>query len=200
MRRRLVALARRIWDPIVRWADKHPYVLALLVGIAVGSFVYWLAGQHDDAIPFYGDKLRGSLFSGFLSMGSFLLSLKTFIVVKMKEGLYDQASYKQRHLEAVRTGGPRKMYTPIFALRGFLLWSIITALATAVLQVTVGLFKKKWAVAIPIGSAALTLTLLMRCLFEINGNLKTWFSHAEEMRQEELDKAGVPKDPAGSGA
>src|SRR5262245_31540304 len=45
---------------------------------------------------FYARNLRGSLFTGFLTLSGFLLSAKTFIVVKMKESLYEQDFYTRR--------------------------------------------------------------------------------------------------------
>jgi hypothetical protein len=44
-------------------------------------------------VRFYGENIRGSLFTGFLTLGGFLLSLKTFIIVKMKENVYDDERY-----------------------------------------------------------------------------------------------------------
>ena len=48
-----------------------------------------MQAQRAELHVYFAEHLRGSLFSGFLTLGGFLLSLQMFIVVKIKEDLYD---------------------------------------------------------------------------------------------------------------
>jgi hypothetical protein len=159
---------------------KGSLLIAAAVAGLVVAFVYNIhTDQH--VATFYGTSLRGSLFSGFLGLGGFLLSLKTFIVVKMKEGLYDHKLYRARHAEAKKANPTKAL--PLFAqlgkLRTLLFASIISSLLTAVLQITVGLADNDAAAAICLGAGGFTLALLGRSLYEINGNLRRWFEYLE---------------------
>jgi len=172
----------------------HPFVVALVVGLVGGALVYWRTVVDDEAVAFYGKNLRGYLFSGFLSLGAFMLSLKTFIVVKMKEGLFDQPIYKERHSQAVQAGGNRDMYRPLVSLRLFLLWSIISSILTATVQMTVGLLSLRWAVAMAIGCVGFTIVLLFRCLAAINSSLSLLFRYAADAREKELQEEELKRE------
>ena len=70
--------------------------------------IHVLLGQVPPSLPdgiytvelvqFYVQNLRSSLFAGFLTLGGFLFSAKTFIVIKMKEG---------GNAKSLETGGSR---------------------------------------------------------------------------------------------
>src|SRR5688572_18969941 len=47
---------------------------------------------------YYESKIRGYLFSGFISVGSFLLSLHTFVIVNLKDKLFDSESYQKSYI------------------------------------------------------------------------------------------------------
>ncbi len=138
-----------------------------------------------DVAKFYGEKMRGSLFAGFLGLGGFLLSLKTFILVKMKEELYGHPKYRERY-ETERTQDPKiALYSPLQSLKSLLLWAIASSLITAVLQMSLGLWEQKWAAIGCMSAAAFTIGLLLQGLFHINSNLNRWFLHLEEAYEEE---------------
>lgn len=155
--------------------------IALLPGIAAAAVVTYLA--HDNSVfKFYASSLRGSLFSGFLSLGAFMFSLKTFILVNMKTGVYDNDRYRQR-VENARTAAPNtpiKVYGSLERLRSLLFWSILTSLFTAVLQMTLGLVDSQVTVAITLGAVGVSLGFLGQALFHINANLKMWFEFLEQ--------------------
>lgn len=183
-------------------------VLAIAGGAAIVAFALVAYFGRDQVKPtaheFYAVSLRSSLFSGFLGLGGFLLSLKTFIVVKMKEGLYDHPGYRRRFAEsvAVRSATPatsKGLYEPLGQLRALLFLSIVSSLLTAVLQLTIGLLDGVYVVAIAAASVAFTLALLAQALVEINANLKAWFKHLEEqpLAVESADTAAAAAAVAG---
>lgn len=165
--------------------------IAAVFAAAIGALVWYLARTHD-IHTFYGGSLRSSLFSGFLSLGGFLLSLKTFIVVKMKEGLYDHRLYKERFAEWRKKDARRataKLFEPLGRLRGLLFLSIVSALVTAVLQMTLGLVEKDWAAGVCLAATGFSIALLTQSLIQINGNLRTWFGYLEEDADEQEREA-----------
>ena len=56
-------------------------LLALLFATAVMAGVIYVSDGSEEAMIFYGKNIRAPLFTGLLTVGSFLLSMKVFIVV-----------------------------------------------------------------------------------------------------------------------
>lgn len=164
-------------------------VVAIAVVVAAAVAVVTLAVAHgaSDGAAYYGSNLRGPLFSGFLSLGGFLLSLKTFILVKMKEGVYDNARYRMRVRQARKAHPKRniKIFGELEQLRILLFLAIVAALVTAVSQMTLGLVKQEVVVAICLALAGFTLALLVQALLQINANLGRWFEYLEKEAEEE---------------
>lgn len=106
----------------------------------------------------YDDKLRSDFFAGFLAVGAFLLSLKTFIVMTMKVNVYDTLDYEKNWKKqyALDTKvGPR--YRGLNRLNDCLFNSILASLVAAVAQVSIGLF----------GGAAITLLCIWLCCLSV---------------------------------
>lgn len=62
------------------------YFLALAIGLSINVCVC-------DLIDAYHKYMRGYLFSAFLGISSFLLSLLTFVVINLKEKMFDADDY-----------------------------------------------------------------------------------------------------------
>jgi hypothetical protein len=64
----------------------YPIILVSFLGSLV--FLLYVPracfGVHD-IYPFYSEQLRTPLFTGFLTLGAFLLSLQTFILIRLRE-------------------------------------------------------------------------------------------------------------------
>lgn len=145
----------------------------------------WIAYQvdvlpDDPLVRFYSDKLRASLFSGFLTLGGFLLSVKTFVVVQMKTGLYDTDGYRERVVKARQLKPDTPYYKPLANFSRALFWAVLLALATAAAQLTLGLYEARLAVYICLGLALLTLIVLVIVLAMVQSNLKSWFRYLEK--------------------
>lgn len=64
------------------------------------------------------DSFRPMLFGGFLSLGGFVFSMRTFLVVKLKESVYDNESYLALWATARRAGHDSEaIATPLAPLR-----------------------------------------------------------------------------------
>jgi hypothetical protein len=145
-----------------------------------------------DFSHFFADKLRGSLFSGFLTLTGFLFAVKTFVVINMKKELYDTESYRAR----VWPDAPRDtptVYGPLRRLSTFLLVAVMLSMTTAVSQLTIGLIEQIWATVICLALAVATIILLAVILYVIKCNLATWFAlleaEAKSKRQSELSRS-----------
>lgn len=143
--------------------------------------IYNVVNTFDDIPDFYAKNIRGSFFTGFLTVGSFLLSLKTFIVVKLKENVFDTDIYKER-LRKHRAHNPKiTLYGPIKRLSGLIFFSICSSIATSVSQLTIGLVQHWAATLFCIAMASFSITMLIATLLTIKGTLDTWLDESEEL-------------------
>lgn len=148
----------------------------------------WETCSAFDHFGSYFDKnIRGSLFSGFLTLGGFLLSLKAFIVVNMKKEVYDTPSYAAVHSDATKNGQVSKRYGPLEDLADIIFAAIVACITTAVLQITVGLFAATWSSTLCLLSAAYAISLLVMVLILIRHNLKTMFRYLDNASQIKKD-------------
>ncbi|MBA6061509.1 hypothetical protein [Pseudomonas juntendi] len=122
---------------------------------------------------FYADKLRASLFAGFLTVGSFLMSLKTFIIVNMKKEVFDTQGYKEKFAKA----NSGKLYDPLKQLSDMLFATIVTCIIASISQLTIGLIPTVLTSIIPISIAIMALILLSWSLYLIRKNLESMFEH-----------------------
>ena len=124
---------------------------------------------------FYADKLRASLFAGFLTVGSFLMSLKTFIIVNMKKEVFDTQGYKKK-FAATNSG---KLYDPLRQLSDMLFATIVTCIIASISQLTIGLIPTVLTSIIPISIAIIAIILLSWSLYLIRTNLESMFEHID---------------------
>ncbi len=154
----------------------------VIVGFVVFA-TYWVNRSGGDVLGIYSDRLRSSLFAGFLSVSGFLLSLKTFVVIKLKEGLYDSPQYRMRHASLAEDHSLGGLYAPLVRLTHLLFASILASFITSASQLTIGLISSWVAAAVCLSLSSVTIVLLVVVLFQIRANLSDWFSCLdEEMR------------------
>lgn len=107
----------------------------------------------------------------FVSVGAFLLSLKTFIVLTMKKELFDTEAYKKVHEKMSSGGDVGGLYAPLKQLNDYIYWAILMSLLTAVLQVTLGFFPYLVPVVICISMAMASSVYLVWSLVLVKRNL-----------------------------
>lgn len=151
-----------------------------IIATSVTAGLYFYISDLYELVKFYGENLRGSLFGGFLTVGGFLFSLKTFIIIKMKENVYDHKSYKTRVEQQRELNKEISFYGPLKRLSHMLFASVLVSIITAVLQFTIGLIEHPIAVMVCIWSACFSIALLVSSLLVIKNNLDQWFNFLEE--------------------
>lgn len=157
------------------------WILPLLTGVIVFAICAYLEKKVCVNITdFYQKNMRSSLFAGFLTMGSFLLSLKTGIVIKIKENVYDKEVYQEKVDEAQAEGVITSVYGPLRHLSKVLSAAVFAALLASVLQLTVGLISSWWAAATCLSAASVALALLLTAFILIQANLSKWFEFLDE--------------------
>ena len=161
---------------------KHLLYISILT-TAIVVILYILICDTTQLSKYFSVNLRGNLFAGFLTVGGFLFSLKTFIVIKMKENVYDHEKYQERVAEQQQLNGNISFYGPLRRLSDLLFISVLASICCAVLQLTVGLIDHWFTVLLCIWSAIFASALLIWSLFIIKSNLNDWFEFLEDSKK-----------------
>ena len=177
------------------------FTIAALTGLFVAFTILIPMGGIDQStglyvwVKFYREGMRTPLFTGCLTLGSFLLTLKATILLRIKE-IYDSPAYEedwelyQAQLVAAGKKAP-SFYQPLRNLGVGLLVNVFLAIICSIAQMTLGFSSHVWAVAICVTLAAVTLMTLLYLWWRIASNLIRWFSVIERKRLDE--KARAPK-------
>jgi hypothetical protein len=155
------------------------FVSALFALLVLGGVVA-LTPDQSVAVAFYTEKIRASLFTGLLTVGSFLLSLKVFIVVKFKETVFDSKEYLERLADRRKLDSNITHYGPVRNLSSVLFAAILSALLASASQMTVGLIEHVSATMFCIALAAFAGAMLVQVLILIRSILIEWLDHMEK--------------------
>lgn len=173
---------------------------SLVLAAVVAITCWWFAhtGRGADLIETYATGLRGSLFAGFLTMGSFLLSLKTGLVIKVKEQVYDDIDYQKDVKKDEDPASPVSIYGPLRRLSAALSASVLAALVAAVAQITLGLIESTFAVSVCLALAAMAVSMLVTSFLLIQGTLHAWFARLEPKALKKLAEEAAKADQESS--
>jgi hypothetical protein len=159
--------------------------------VAIWSlFMLQRSGSPEDInswVKSYFDLARVPLFSGFLTLGSFMLTLQTAILQRLKEA-YDSPNYLKKYLALKEEDPKAGYYDSLGRLSLALSFGILSAFTTAVLQMTIGFVKTEWACAICIGAAVTTLSVVSYLTIQILMAHREWFTKIEQLKKEDIKR------------
>lgn len=158
------------------------FTVSFLIIAAIFGLTVWLDLDPNKVVQFYQVNIRGSLFAGFLTLGGFLLSLKTFIIVKLKENVYDHDEYEKRFKKQSKLNSKLVFYAPLKNLSNFLFWTVVSCIGAAIAQLTLGLFNSFYTALITIFAAIFAVCILMYSLYLIKLCLNDWFEFLDLAR------------------
>lgn len=151
--------------------------------------------EIDWFFHFYATNLRASLFAGFLTLGSFLVAVNTFIVVNLKKEVYEHKLYKKRVQDARRSDPKASFFGPLRRLSELLFAAILLALVTAISQLTVGVLIPHWGSALfCLCLAGITVVLLLFVLWQIRQNLNDLFVFLEAAADADYHREDANKE------
>lgn len=151
-------------------------------------------GRKDVQWVFAEKGVRTMFFTGFLTAGSFLMSTKVFILVRMNDQVYSTDYHLDKIADRARNGAAigdlgEVAYGPLYRLKKLLAASIASCLLTSIAQITLGFIKSQWAAIACFSVAAFSLSLLLSSLYYVNENLTDWFDKLRiEARKKILEK------------
>lgn len=122
------------------------------------------------------------MFSGFLTLGGFLLAMKNLVVLRLQEKIYDTDSYRVLHEEENSAGG---LYDPLVHLTGLLVCSVGACLSSAPLILVAGYANSEIIAVIGLGFASGAISLVFKCWWEMHCNFGIYFKRLEKNYQKE---------------
>lgn len=162
----------------------------IAIGAVVGVLALALLSLVDSQalLRIYDAKLQTPLFTGFLTLGGFLLTLKTGLLMRLKSDLYDNGTYRKQVVAMNNLAVPGQrisVFGPLQRLGSFLIVVVLMSLGTSVSQLTIGFIPSKLAAMFCLALAAVTISLVFAAWIEIRNNLQRWFSLLEEEAAEQ---------------
>ena len=113
-------------------------ISSIVVGIMFGILMA-LCCDNECVIRF--KKLSENLISDFLTIASFLFAFETFIIFKVKEGIYDSEEYRLEYGSNIKENG---LYTNLKRFSDFLLKSTAFAFITSIVLLIYIVTDLKW--------------------------------------------------------
>ncbi|MFS0827644.1 hypothetical protein [Pseudomonas phoenicis] len=140
-----------------------------------------LAGCWDVVVSAYHTGVRGYVFAAFLGASSFLISLLTFLVINIKEKMFDSSDYLKLYVMHMNLSEgdsiPKKdLYKPLRLITSMLVIAIFLCIVSSVTQLTLGFSDSKVVLLIPTFIPFLAVSFLTSSLFQIYSLIKQWLS------------------------
>lgn len=124
----------------------------------------------------YQKHLRGTLFTAFLTMGSFTLSLMTMFIFSLKDKLFDNEDYKKKILAYEHLSDKvLNRYRQLVNISRLFLFCVFCCFCTSVSQFTIGLINNSIASSFCLSIAISTIFLALYILLQVWRNLEVWF-------------------------
>jgi len=129
----------------------------------------------------YHQEFKTSIFTASVTMGSFLFTMKSFIIQVMKTNVYES----ELHQDAVslRRGEGKKegYFDGLLRIKSLLLIAIILAFGNAIMQLAIGGFKTELSAWCCMILTFLTIFVIMWCVLLISGNLTRLLEYANAL-------------------
>jgi hypothetical protein len=160
----------------------------LVISMLLWATVSWLIAlkiiDQSKVFAFYKDSFRTPFFTGFLTLGSFLLSFKAFAIIRLSQ-IFDMQEYQDRFLKrkSIDKDFTDGYFDPLIHLSDSIFLAIFLALITAAAQLTLGLIPIWWTVLPCLWLAAFTGSVLFRTVHLLKRNIDGWLE-IERVRQE----------------
>jgi hypothetical protein len=163
-----------------------PYFISILVSIITWGILYYFIDENKFT-TIYNDRLQFAFFTAFLTVGSLLLAMQAFLLVRLKDDIYMHSEYLRRYKEQCNNHYKIDYYQGLKDIGYLLVISVIVCFITSIAQVTVGfcpIFSFK---IIAPSLAAGMLTLVMIDWLFVYLNLQDWFNFIEKDIQRKLE-------------
>jgi hypothetical protein len=132
----------------------------------------------------YYQELRGPFITSSVTMGTFLFTMKSFVIQTMKRDLYDKDEYQEQIAQRRKEGKKNDTYYgQLNRLRALMLWAIIVAFFNAGIQVLYGDTDQEWVAWACFVVTGVSWALVIACLMVVSHNLKEMIVISEAIAQ-----------------
>jgi uncharacterized ion transporter superfamily protein YfcC len=133
-------------------------------------------------ISTYEDGIRTPVFAAFFTLGSFLLTLKTALLQRLKEG-FDSSKHKEAYERIVRKDSSAKYYNSLHNASFALSASVLLCFGSSLLQMVLGFVSAAWAVAICCALPLVTMLTVGLLWWQLSAAHSLWLDKIEEDRK-----------------
>lgn len=153
---------------------KNVYIIIGSLHILIFALYFFFAPVANYINCVYtSNSLQVPIFSGLLTVGAFLLSMKTFIVFKLKDDLYDNPKYIEKVYNSSVTDD-YDHYKGLKELSDFLSLSVLASIISAVFNITIGYIETNLSSSISLTFATCAIGLLLYSWWLVWFNLRSW--------------------------
>lgn len=173
---------------------KRFFVTLAIAFSALLGIAYLASGRWPEIVESYEKNARGSLFTAFLTLGSFLLTLKSTILQRLKDG-FDCRDHEEKYLYFVMSGQNGRYYESLANMSVAISTCVAMALISSLLQLTLGFAGTRTSFSFCAAFPLTTLLLVFYLWIQIALAHGMWLKAIEEKRQDELIKQGKLRRP-----
>jgi hypothetical protein len=161
---------------IVSSIKKIKWHFTICLYVLVGAtFLFSL--NHDlssNLYDYYKSNFRNSLFTGFLTLGGFLFTFKSFAILRLAT-VFESPEYQDRHI--ARKQNPEYSFgflDPLTNLNDSVFLAIALSLVTSASQLTIGLLPNWFASLVCLWLALFSTVVLARTIKLLKLNIDLW--------------------------
>ena len=148
---------------------------------------------------FYDNDLSSCLFSGLLTLAAFILAFKTFLIVFLKETLYDRQSQLDNFIDRTNGKPPKEiaklsLYDGLHRLSNLLSSTILTCLVAGLFQLAIHVSKIKEIISLAAGLSISGIAMVFLSWYYIQANLNTYFESIKNEGEEKIKKRKSERD------
>lgn len=125
------------------------------------------------------EKLKLPIFSSFVTIGSFLLSMMSFLIIKTKETIFDSEKYEQTFLKHKKFNEKLLKYDPIRRLANTTFWAIIICYLTSFTTITLGSIQNLYVIYFCIFINMFSFVFVLSLVFTFKKLFNVWLSFTE---------------------
>lgn len=173
-----------------RWATscsrRAAYIIPFIATFIAWSLI-WNFADKKELENVYNLKLQLAFFTAFLTVGSFLMAMKSFILVRLKDDVYGHDRYRERYLAQNDYRYKGNYYEGLLDLGNLLSLSVFWAFVASMAQISLGFLNLIQAkiTAISLGIGLLVIVLVD--WWFVYRNLIAWFSFIEYDKKMQID-------------
>ena len=124
----------------------------------------------EQIVNFHSEWKIG-LFSTSILLGSFLFTMKSFVIQTIKENIYDTKYHKDKVLQRKKSGAKTEYYGGLKRLALLLKFTIIFAILNSLAQITLSPFSLVWLSLICLLMSLITMILFSIAILVVSQNI-----------------------------